>query len=74
MAFTLKSKKSLSTILSSFQKTLAELQVLTEANQAEVATNQTRIASLQETNANLDAETKQAAVVATNLKSILGQQ
>lgn len=74
MAFTLKGKKSLTSILATFQKTLTELQTLTEVNNSEVAKNQTQIASLQETNSNLDAETKQATVVADNLKAILGQK
>jgi hypothetical protein len=66
-------QKRLPAILSSFTKTLSQLEALQESNKAAVETNDWKISTLIAESHDLSAETEQAKKVAANLRTILGE-
>ncbi len=64
--------KTLSAILSGFDKTVKNLENLISRNDAKVGDNLNTIETLQADNAKLEAETTQAENVKTNIQKLLG--
>lgn len=66
--------KSLDSILSSFTKTVEDLKSLVSKNDAAVASNKERIASLQSENVALAAESVQAGEVIASINKLIGSE
>jgi Sec-independent protein translocase protein TatA len=66
-------RKSLGDILSGFKKTVTELEKLVDSNANEISANASKIAQLQQTNADLSDETIAADKVKKNLLALLGE-
>ncbi len=64
-------KKNLKQILSSFEKTISQLDNLETSNLAAVETNKQEIAAIESENADLSTEAQAAKRVAENLRKIL---
>jgi len=64
-------QKSLSTILSGFNKTLAELEDLMTRNNAKVASNDEHVSRLNKESAALSEETTRAAAVSFKIRSLI---
>lgn len=67
----IKSRKSLETILSSFTKTLNDLEALQSANAKEVAENEVKLSALRLENHELNEEGNQAAKVHAKLTELV---